>query len=277
MRLGGPVFCSADDPERYMARAVEYGWRAVPCPLYSDASDDWVQAFVDAARGRDVVIAEVGAWSNPLASDSGEREAALERCRAGLELAERVGARCCVNIAGSRGSRWDGPHPDNLTDETFEMIVAVVRDVLDAVRPKRTWYTLETMPWVFPDSAESYERLIRAVDRERFGVHFDPVNLINSPRRYFHNGDFIRDCIRRLGPYIRSCHAKDIVLEPRLTVHLNEARPGTGMLDYATFLRELARLDPDMPLLLEHLPEEKDYLAAADYIRRAAGEAGVSL
>lgn len=37
-----------------------------------------------------------------------------------------------------------------------------VRQIVDAVKPKRTFYTLETMPWVIPDSPDSYLKLIEA-------------------------------------------------------------------------------------------------------------------
>jgi sugar phosphate isomerase/epimerase len=80
----------------------------------------------------------------------------------------------------------------------------------------------------------------------------------------------LRDCFAKLGPWIKSCHAKDITLAPRLTVHLDEARPGLGGLDYPTFLRELRRLDSEIPLLLEHLPNADEYVLAADYIRSIA-------
>ena len=63
------------------------------------------------------------------------------------------------------------------------MIVQTVREIIDAVKPVRTFYTLETMPWMYPDSAHSYLELIRAIDRERFAVHLDVVNLVCSPQR----------------------------------------------------------------------------------------------
>jgi sugar phosphate isomerase/epimerase len=130
---------------------------------------------------------------------------------------------------------------------------------------------------MFPDSAESYLRLLEAIDRPRNAVHLDPVNLINSPRRYFANGDLIRDCFARLGPYIRSCHAKDTLLRDHLTVHLDEVRPGTGALDYRVLLTELDKLDPDTPLMLEHLPDEAEYEAAASHLRGVACQIGCSL
>ena len=57
---------------------------------------------------------------------------------------------------------------------------------------------------------------------------------------------------------------------------MDETRLGLGNLDYRTFLRELNRLDPDMPLMLEHLATAEDYHAAAGHIRGVAAEVGVS-
>jgi sugar phosphate isomerase/epimerase len=277
IRLGGPLFTSFDTPEDWATAVKAAGYRAAYCPLPLDADDPTVQAYARAAQKADIVIAEVGTWSNPLSRDANERQAALQRCQQGLDLADRIGACCCVNIAGSRAIKWDGPHPDNLTDETFEMIVASVREIIDAVRPTRTVYSLETMPWVFPDSVDSYLRLVQAIDRPAFGVHLDPVNLVCSPQRYFSNGALIVDCFARLGPYIKSCHAKDILLRDGLTTHLDEVRIGLGGLNYAVYLRELHRLPGEIPLMLEHLPEENDYRLAAEAVRAVARQEAIPL
>jgi sugar phosphate isomerase/epimerase len=246
-------------------------------PLDEGADEAALVAVREAAREADLLIAEVGAWSNPLSSDPEERREALRLCKARLELADRAGARCCVNIAGSRGQKWDGPNPRDLTEETFQMIVETVREIIDAVQPARTFYTLEPMPWMYPDSADSYLRLLEAVDRDRFGVHFDPVNVISSPSRYFRNAELLREWFARLGPHIKSCHAKDTLLRGELTVHLDEVVPGRGALDYETYLRELEKLDPEMPLMLEHLASEEEYVEGADYIRSVAQSLRISL
>jgi len=277
MRLGGPVTQEFNSPEEWVASVHRLGYRAAYCPVGLDADEATILAYARAAQQADLIIAEVGAWSNPLSPDEGERHSALEKCKASLHLADEIGARCCVNIAGSRGVKWDGPHPADLTDETFERIVESVRQIIDAVKPTRTSYTLEPMPWMYPDSADSYLRLITAIDRPAFGVHFDPVNLVNSPERYFYNACLVSDFIERLGPYIRSCHAKDIRLDDRLTVHLDEVRPGLGGLDYQTFFKKLSRCDPDMPVMLEHLPESQMYDQAAAHLRQVARELGLAL
>jgi len=277
MRLGGPVFEKTTDPQAWAAAVKALGYRAAYCPLDADADDATVAAYAAAAAEADVVIAEVGAWSNSIASDEAVRRQSLDKCIRQLGLAERIGARCCVNIAGSRGPVWHGPHGDDVTDATFDLIVRTVREIVDAVQPTRTYYTLEMMQWVLPDSADSYLELIEAVDRERFGVHLDPVNLVNCPRRYFDTTSLLTDTIRALGPHVRSCHAKDVLLGDGAIVHLDEIRPGLGKLDYATYLRELDKLDPDTPLMMEHLPDAEQYAAAAQYIRSVADAEGVAL
>ena len=40
--------------------------------------------------------------------------------------------------------------------------------------------------------------LIEAIDRDAFGAHFNPVNLINSPRRYYDNAALIREEVSKL-------------------------------------------------------------------------------
>ncbi|MBB6675447.1 sugar phosphate isomerase/epimerase family protein [Cohnella nanjingensis] len=277
MRLGGQLFGDMRDPERWAQAVLNHGFRTAVCPIGAEAGEEEVRAFVRIAEKHDISISEVGAWSNPISPSADVRSAALAHSKRQLALAEIVGARCCVNIAGSRGEQWDGPHPDNFSDETFEMIVDTVREIIDEVRPARTFFALETMPWVFPDSADTYLALLKAIDRKAFGVHLDPVNMISSPRTYYRNGEMIRDFFAKLGPYIRNCHAKDIRLSGHLTVHLDEVIPGQGALDYRTFLRELNKLDPDTSLIIEHLQNAEQCAEAAAYIRRTAGEIGIAL
>jgi sugar phosphate isomerase/epimerase len=277
MRLGAPVYPQQPDPDRWVAALREKGYRAAYCPVGMDAGPAAIQAYAEAARKADLVIAEVGAWSNLMASDPAEQKKALEYNQQQLALADEIGAVCCVNISGSLGERWDGPHVDNLTHAAFERVVETVRTIIDTVKPKRAFYTLEPMPWMYPDSPDSYLALLNAIDRDAFGVHLDPVNMICSPQRYLASGAFLRECFEKLGPYIKSVHAKDILLADRLTTHLDEMRPGLGQLDYRTFLAEMDKLSTDTPLMLEHLQKEEEYDLSAAYVRGVAKEAGIIL
>lgn len=277
MRLGAPISDPYDSPEQWIAHLRRLDYRAAYCPIKSDADSQTIAAYVKAAREADIVIAEVGAWhNNPISPNDEIRRASIENCQRQLAFADEMGALCCVNVAGSRAEVWDYPHEDNLTQDTFDLVVETTRAIIDAVKPKRTFFSLEPMPWIFPNSPDSYLDLIEAIDREQFAAHLDPVNMINSPRRFFHNGDFLRECFDKLGARIKSCHAKDIVIGNHLTTHLQEVRPGLGKLDYKVFLQQMQRLDKDTPFMLEHLAAE-DYPPAAQYVRDTAQSIGIDL
>ncbi|MEM7374594.1 MAG: sugar phosphate isomerase/epimerase family protein [Bacteroidota bacterium] len=270
VRLGGPVFDTYEDPGSWIAALKRLGYRAAYCPVKVGADETRIQAFQQAARDHDIIIAEVGSYCNTISLDETVRTDAINRCIKSLELSEQIGANCCVNISGSRNpnpSYWAGPHEDNLTEDTFDLIVETTRKIIDAVQPSRTFFTLEPMPWSYPDSPDNYLKLIEAIDRTRFGVHLDPVNMVSSPQIYFNNGVFIQECFRKLGPNIRSCHAKDITLrEDNYIPQLNECKPGLGKLDYDAFLQALSKRQ-DIPLMMEHLKTAEEYASAADYIR----------
>ncbi len=276
MRLGGPVFGEFASPDEWVEAHRKAGYGAAYCPLDWHSDSATRQAYREAAEKAGLVIAEVGAWSNPLSRDEDERKQSLEHCQQQLALADEVGARCCVNIAGSLGKEWAWPYAEDLAPETFDLVVESVRSIIDAVKPVRTFYTLETMPWMLPYSTETYFELLQAIDRPQFAVHFDPVNLVYSPPRFFRNGEMMAKFIDQLGPYIKSCHLKDIALEERFMVHLNEVRPGLGKLDYPTLLKQLEPLG-DLPLMLEHLETPEEYDEAAAYVRSQAEVAGITL
>jgi sugar phosphate isomerase/epimerase len=274
IRLGGPVPGRFSDPAEWVKAVKSLGYSAAYCPVQPDASEDLIRSFRTEAKRSNIIIAEVGAWSNTLDPDEKARQAALKMNIDALRLAEEIGASCCVNISGARGEIWDGPYPGNYSRQTFELIVETVRYIIDQVKPVNSFYSLEPMPYMLPDSPDSYLELITAVGRKQFGVHLDPVNMISSPQKYFNNALFLKECFSKLGPYIKSIHAKDITILPELTVHLQECRPGTGLLDYTVFLQEASRLS-DVPFMLEHLETQMEYKLAADYVREVGKEAGI--
>ena len=277
MRLGASLNIEDADPVAIARAYFEAGFSAAICPSVTLDQPDRIEEIRKAFAQYDVMLAEIGVWNNMLHPVEADRATNIQANVEALALAEEVGARCCVNIAGSFDpDRWDGPHPRNLSIEAFELTVQNVRHIIDAVNPKRAYYSLETMPWVIPDSIDSYLRLLEAVDRPRFAVHLDPVNMINCPAHFYDNAGFLRECFKKLGPWIVSCHAKDIKMSGKLTVHLDEIRPGQGSLDYDVFLGELNRLPGDVPLILEHLPQG-EYQLAREYIIGVAERIGVSI
>lgn len=270
MRLGHPVY-NFSNAEEWILRHKEDGLGAAYWCLGEDASEDEISAYYEAAKANNIVIAEVGAWSNILSPDAEERKRAVDYNIKRLKTADRVSARCCVNIAGSKAKKWDGYDKSNYSKEIFNEIVETVQFIIDSAEPESTFYTIELMPWAIPDDADSYLELIEKINRKQFAVHLDPVNIVTSPRKYCINGELINELFDKLGGYIKSCHAKDVTMVDDFISHISEIQAGKGMLDYKTYLTRLNQLD-DVPLMIEHLATYEEYKQAADYIKATADE-----
>lgn len=277
IRLGGPVPVKTTDPEELALAYRKIGYRAAYCPKVELKEEARIRDLEKAFAKHDVVIAEVGRWCNLLDADPQKRQANLTMVTEGLALAEAIGARCCVDIAGSYNPDvWYGPHPDNLTPRFFDAAVENARKIIDAVQPKRAKFCYEMMGWAIPDSPDAYLKLIRAVDRPAFGVHLDICNLVNSPVRFYNNTALINECFEKLGRWITSCHAKDLAWDVEMNVHFREVPAGSGKMDYAAYLKGVAALDHDAPLMLEHCANPEEYDKARRYLLDFGPKAGVS-
>jgi len=277
IRLGGPIFLKSDDPRELAREHRRLGYSAAYCPPAKADDTARVGEIEKAFAAENVVIAEVGAWVNMLDPDTEKRTKNLHYVVERLALAEAVGARCCPDIAGSYNPTvWYGPNPKNLSQEFFDATVENCRRVIDEVKPRRTKFTIEMMGWSLPDGPDAYLELLRAVDRSGFAVHMDVCNGINSPAKFYRSGEFISECFRKLGPWIASCHAKDLQWIPEMNVHFVELVPGRGEVDYRAYLSELSRLPVDAPLMLEHLKTAEEYDEGKRYIRKVGGELGLA-
>ena len=213
-----------------------------------------------------------------MAEDPALREQTVQYSIGQLALAEEIGANCCVNISGSRGTVWDGYHPANYSTETFELVVEQSRRIIDAVKPEHTVYSLEPMPWMVPDGPDSYLKLIRAIDRKAFGVHMDFTNMINSLDRYLHSAELIEECFEKLGSMIRSVHIKDCLLvDTVLPFSVQEVPVGKGSIDLKRVLQLVEGLGEDTTAYTEHLDSHEMYVYSTKYLRELSAACGVKI
>lgn len=277
LRLGGPIFLKSDDPAELAAEHRRLGYRAAYAPHVTADETDKIKSIIKDFAARDVVLAEVGAFCNMLDPDAEKRRKNMAHVEERLAVADMLGARTCPNIAGSYNAHfWCGADPRNITDEFIDATVENCRRLIDAVKPTRTTFSIEMMPFNFPSGPDDYLKLIKRVDRKAFAVHLDVCNVMNSPERMYHNGAVIDECFHKLGPWIASCHAKDLSWEDYVQVCLREVIPGRGDIDYQAYLRGLAGLQVEAPLMLEHLKTAEEYDEGRHHIQGVARDMGLS-
>ncbi|MBP3653550.1 MAG: sugar phosphate isomerase/epimerase [Clostridia bacterium] len=276
MRLGAYIdgFSGAED---WALKHVELGYGAAFWPqdaVDCRSTDAQIEAYRQAARRHGLVIAEVGVWNNLLERNPIVQRENMEYAIGQLRLADRVGARCAVNIGGSLNADcWYGPHDNNLSERTFDQIVDLIQQVIDTAKPQNTYYTIEPQGWLIPHDIRSQAKLIERVNRSSFGVHVDMCNMVNSMEKAYATGALVRDFFREFGGLVRSVHAKDLIIENHvLSFRLREVIPGQGMFDHEALLRCCDALDADMPVLAEHLTTQEEYLQATGFLAAKAKE-----
>ncbi len=277
LRLGGPIYLKSDDPAELAEEHRRLGYRAAYAPPVHINETERIKAIIKEFAARDVVLAEVGGWRNMLDPDPDKRRENLAYVQERLAVADALGARCCVDIAGSYNpTYWCGPDPRNFSEEFIDATVENCRHMIDAVKPTRTKFTIEMMPFNFPSGPDDYLKLIKKVDRHAFAVHLDVCNVMNSPERMYNNSAVIDECFRKLGRWIVSCHAKDLTWEDYVQVCLREVIPGRGHIDYRAYLRGIAGHTTDATLMLEHLKTAEEYAEGRHYIQSVARDMGLS-
>ena len=112
---------------------------------------------------------------------------------------------------------------------------------------------------------------------DRVAVHLDLVTNHNPRTLYDHRAIF-SDAVRRLGSRCVSAHIKDIGIEIYPTnTRLNEVPMGEGSIDLEHMAACLDSISVDLPIMLEHLPDEAAYDRATRVFTQAARQAHVHL
>jgi sugar phosphate isomerase/epimerase len=275
VRLGAPIFLKSDDPAALAHEHRRLGYTAAQCPPVTISDTARIEAIRKAYAAENLILAEVGAWVNILDPDPDKRRKNMDYAIERMALADAIGARCCVDTAGSFVSQGSAD-PRNVSKEFFDATVENCRKIVDTVKPKRSRFTIEMMFASLPDGADSYVELLKAVDRKEFGVHMDVCNVLNSPTKYYNSGAVIDELFRKLGPSVVSCHAKDLRIAAFRSLQFVEVVPGRGIVDYKAYLRNLAQTPLQAPLMMEHFANDDEYQEGARYIRKQGAEVGVS-
>lgn len=269
MYLGLSSSLKHSSPKEWAETHKALGLKSVVFPVDCNAGEKLIDAYKEEAEKHGLLIAEVGIWRNTLAADMAEREKWINYAIRQLKMADKIGAACCVNVVGTPyGPRWDGGYRQNFSQELWQLAVKMIQRIIDEAKPVRTKFSIESMPWMIPSSPDEYLRLIKDVNRKEFGAHLDVVNMITSPERYFFNDKFLEECFSKLKGKICSCHLKDIRLKEEYTFQLQECACGQGTLDLELFAKLATAENAQMPMIIEHLSTDEEYLASLKYVQK---------
>jgi len=220
-----------------------------------------------------LAIAQVGCWSfNPAAPT----EDAAAQVRQAIDLAAEAGRGCTV-VFGAGGfhprNAW-AAHPDNWTAEARRAVGKALRPLARHAEKAGTRLALEPHLVNVAKDGPTSRQLLEAIGSPAVGICADLVNYCTFEGLWDNRG-LIDSVLRPLEGRCFAAHLKDVALEERLIIHLNECPAGQGMMDLAYLLRRLDEtLGGDDWAVVEHTPLEV-LAQAVGCVKDKAREAGV--
>jgi sugar phosphate isomerase/epimerase len=215
-----------------------------------------------------------GYWQCLVNPDEGARKEAAKTLQAALKIAGWMGARGIDTGPGSMNPRgpWF-PHPDNWTATARRQLIRSLRECAPAAEDNGVYLSLEAHQLVTLKTPEITRDVLDAVDSRWVRSDLDCANWITLETA-FETGAAIDHMFDVLGQHVVSGHAKDSRLIDKLTIHIDAGCPGTGTLDFKTYLRRMEALDPAYPLIVEGASYEQ-WPEAAAFLHRTAQELGI--
>ena len=234
-------------------------------------------------RVRDVLADEgirmyqtTGYWQCLIHSDETERKKAVRTVQEALRVAGDIGARGIDTGPGSMDPTgpWN-PHPDNWSQRSREQLIKSLTECTKAAEDNQVYLSLEGHQLVVLENEDVTKEILDAVDSPWVRSDLDPANWITL-KTVYRTGEALDRIFDVLGKHIVSGHAKDIILTNAHTLHLPTCAPGTGMLDFKTYIRRMEELDPEYPLITEGT-QESELPAVSEFLHRTAAELGVEV
>ncbi len=192
-----------------------------------------------------------GYWQNLVSSDEAIRREAVRTVQAALKLAGWLGARGIDTGPGSVSSHgpWF-PHKENWTAGSRQNLVRSLKELASVAEGNGVYLSLEGHQLVTLESAEVTASILDEVNSPRVTSDYDSANWITRETVY-DTGLAVEHHFKVLGRHIISCHAKDIWIENKHALHLQDGCPGKGLMDFAVLFREIEALSPDHPVIVE--------------------------
>ncbi len=244
-------------------------------------NDPHTTPIEQALRVREILAQErvhlfqvTGYWQNLVNPDEERRREAVGTLQAALRLAGALGARAIDTGPGSMNEAgpWT-PHPSNWVFDSRRQLVKSLREAAPVAQEFGVLLSLEGHQLVTLESAEVMRDVIDEVDSPWVKCDFDSANWITL-KTVFNTGPALESMFDTLGDRIVSCHAKDIWIENRLCVHLQDGCPGKGLMDFGTLFRRMEDLSPDYPVIVEGAVTE-DLPAVGELFHRTASDLGI--
>ena len=218
-----------------------------------------------ADEGMDLVQVGIGFKECLFDPDDEVRLRLLENIRRGFGVARELGGHVALIRTGSLSPNGSySPHRENHRPGRPALLVESLAWLAEAAESIGQTVAVETHVLTIMNSPEFNRAVIRDVGSPRMRLVMDYVNHFQALHQVYDSRPRLQHIFECMGPISAIAHCKDISVRDGFVVHFDEEVPGEGELNLAAALRLWHNEHPDGYMMLEHLPNEKYPLAAAN-------------
>ena len=250
-----------DSIQLVLPKAIQYSSET---PLIKN--DQLVTELSRELEEKNVEVAMMGAYFNPIHSDVSKVEDAVANFKEHLKKAPLFGTLLVGTETGSyNDDEWTW-HENNQSEEAFQGVVDVFSDLLPVAKEAGTFLTIEPAYHHVISTPKRLKRLIDVLGSENTQVTFDLFNLLHDGN----TGDqhkLIDEMVELFADKIKIIHLKDFVLEEGKLVQVS---PGQGNLDYPYLIEKVRNL-PSKPQLIFEGVEGDDIETSRQFISKLVG------
>jgi sugar phosphate isomerase/epimerase len=220
-----------------------------PAPDPGSLSPGYARKIRKIFEARNISIAVLGCYINPIHPDPDEREKSLRSFEEHLRFARDFGCALVGTETGSLNANCSF-HPDTEKEATFDLFCKSAERLIVCAEKCGSIVAIE--PVAYQHTISSIEKMQKLLDRfpsPSLGVIWDPVNLLPVTGLEESQEQFFTRTLGALGDKIAAIHAKDFRMEGGRKK--GDLPAGTGDFDWPVFLKLLMQRKIGVDILLE--------------------------
>lgn len=199
---------------------------------------------------RGIRVSVLGCYVNIVHPDLAERAKLMARFKEHLRFARDYGCSVVATETASLNADWSW-HPDNNTEEAFQMAVRSVAELVEEAEKFGVFATIEGVATHVMNTPQRMRRMLDSIASQNLQVLFDPVNLL-SLENYRDQDRVIRESFDLFGDRMIVIHAKDFTVENGV---FRSIPAGLGQLDYKLLKSLIRQRKSHIDVILEDTSE----------------------
>lgn len=209
--------------------------------------DDANSAF----RAQRVSVFTLSGTFNAINRDHERLKRDIAAAQAVIAHAPRLGAKAVTVCTGSESENMWAWHPDNLSTDAWTRMRATLDELIPTASEHGVVLGIEPEAANVVSNAERAAALLTQLggDARHVRIVLDPANLLSADTMSNQRA-VLEDAFDRLGSHTMVLHAKDVApVGEHVAV-------GHGLLDYPLIATLHATHTPDVPVILQDVPED---------------------